>query len=42
MLERIQRLINNIAKGMIYGNVLVSNGGGVYIETALMERRATM
>jgi len=36
MLNRIQKLINAIARGVIYGNMVNSNGGGVRIEKALM------
>ena len=31
MWKKLQLLINGIAKGMIYGNMVNSNGGGVYI-----------
>ena len=31
MWQKLQLLINGIAKGMIYGNMVNSNGGGVYI-----------
>lgn len=35
-LKRILREISGgIAKGMIYGNMVLSNGGGVVIEQAL-------
>ncbi len=35
MLNRSNSIINSIAKGMIAGNVLISNGGGVRIEKLL-------
>lgn len=35
-LERSNKLINSIARGMIYGNIVNSNGGGVYIGKALL------
>lgn len=36
LLERSNEFINSMAKGMIVGNVLISNGGGVWIEEALL------
>lgn len=35
MIARILKFVNLIAKGVIYGNVVNSNGGGVYIVGAL-------
>ena len=37
LISRIHNLINSIAKGMITGNLIVSNGGGVYVDSALFE-----
>ena len=34
-LERSNELINSIARGMIYGNIVNSNGGGVVVGKAL-------
>ena len=36
MKDRIWRIINKIAKGMIYGNMLICNGGGAYIDNTLL------
>ena len=30
-----REFINSIGKGMIYGNLVISNGGGVRIESAI-------
>ena len=35
-LERSNEILNSIARGMIYGNIVNSNGGGVYIGKALL------
>lgn len=32
MLKRLQSIVNSIARGMIAGNVIISNGGGVYVD----------
>lgn len=37
MKGKIQRILNSLAKGMIYGNVVNSNGGGVWIGEALLQ-----
>ena len=33
MRERIEKIVNLIARGMIAGNIIISNGGGVYVDT---------
>lgn len=33
MWTRIENIINSIARGMIAGNIIISNGGGVYVDT---------
>jgi hypothetical protein len=35
MLERIKRFISLFAQGMILGNVMDAQGGGVYIQQTL-------
>lgn len=35
MLDKLIQFINSFAKGAIYGNMVNSNGGGVYIAEAL-------
>lgn len=35
MKNKLKRLIDQIARGMIYGNMVNSNGGGVYITTMI-------
>lgn len=35
MWNKLQLLLSQIAKGMIYGNLVNSNGGGVRLEEAL-------
>lgn len=35
MWNRIRKVINEVARGMIYGNIVISNGGGVRVEEAL-------
>ena len=32
MMNRIQKLLDLIAKGMICGNTINANGGGVYVK----------
>lgn len=29
--SKSHEIVNSIANGMIYGNVVISNGGGVYV-----------
>lgn len=33
MWKRIEIIVNSIARGMIAGNMIISNGGGVYIDS---------
>ena len=35
MLKKLKRLLSQIAKGFIYGNMVISNGGGIYINGVL-------
>jgi hypothetical protein len=35
MWTRIENIINSIARGMILGNLINSNGGGVYVDSTL-------
>ncbi len=35
MLNRIRKIVNEIARGMIYGNIINSNGGGIRVEGIL-------
>ena len=37
MKDKLRNLMRSIAKGMIYGNMVNSNGGGVMIREALYE-----
>ena len=36
MLDKIRMFMKLVANGMTYGNMVVSNGGGVYISGALL------